>query len=422
MGGEDMRVEMSQNKMEENLRIHEEGVLDISSSNVNEEIDDIDQEGDDKIETTKSTQLHCWQIEMDIVVSDMRAWKAALQPPSEDEESCGDFDDFYAWYMSFLEGNVDIKTDSVAEERRVIWCDLWKHSTPCPALEQKPLFNAEAEAEKIMGFADSLSPPQLASELLIAAIAVVPLMLWAKVQDHVSMATILIKNIVPGGCSKANDVSTALGQHEELKQLCETIFKATEELLLDTTQYGAEERRDTALSQRALLLIDEIAIKTSEIEGYCSKVKTVCESLSMTINAGITMDPSAASILPLMVHNLCTCGTFVSSTKDDAEFCHSLSTIISSCEPKGNDTDSEISSNITDESIKSIPTEGLEKGVSKWTPKERIVKLWFKSGQNTSQNQQQSDLSEQRMRASITQGEGGGSLMVSMRLSEEEFY
>jgi hypothetical protein len=113
------------------------------------------------------------------------------------------------------------------------------------------------------------------------------------VQEHVSMATMLIKNIVPGVCNEgANDVSTdfvctALGQHGELKQLCEMIFKATEELLLDTTLYGAEEQRDTALSQRALLFIDEIAIKSSEIEGYCNKVKAVCESLSMTITAGI---------------------------------------------------------------------------------------------------------------------------------------
>jgi hypothetical protein len=180
---EEMRVEIKEDDMNDNLRLNEddrhmEGVLDTSSFSVNEEIDDIDQEGDDKIETTKSTQLHCWQIEMDIVISDMRAWKAAVQPP---EESCGGFDDFYAWYMSFLEGNVSDGIDDGSTERRLVWSELWKHCIPCPAIEQKPLFNAEAEAEKILGFADNLSPPQLASELLVAAIAAVPLMLWAKV-------------------------------------------------------------------------------------------------------------------------------------------------------------------------------------------------------------------------------------------------
>jgi hypothetical protein len=98
------------------------------------------------------------------------------------------------------------------------------------------------------------------------------------------------------------------------------ISKATEELLLDTTQYGAEEQRETAMSQRALLLIDVIANRISEIEGYCHKVKAVCESLSITVGIssmkGITMDPVVASILPFMIHDLCTCGTFVSSTKD----------------------------------------------------------------------------------------------------------
>jgi hypothetical protein len=176
VGGEDMGVEMRERKMEDSLRIHVEGVLDVSSSTVNEEIDDIDQEvyiyvcmyififllicvyiyiyiyvytyiyvctytyiyiyvyikGDDKIETSKSTQLHCWQIEMDVVISDMRAWKAALQPPLDDV--CGGFDDFYFWYMTFLEGNMDIESGSVAEERRGIWFELWKHCTPCPAV------------------------------------------------------------------------------------------------------------------------------------------------------------------------------------------------------------------------------------------------------------------------------------------------
>jgi hypothetical protein len=142
-----------------------------------------------------------------------------------------------------------------------------------------------------------------------------------KVQKQVSMATILIRNIVTGVYNEdANDVYTALGQQDEFKQLCEMISKATEELLLDTTQYGAEEQRETAVSQRALLLIDEIANRTSEIEEYCHKVKAVCESLSITVGIssmkGITMDPVVSSILPFIIHDLCTCGTFVSSTKD----------------------------------------------------------------------------------------------------------
>lgn len=142
-----------------------------------------------------------------------------------------------------------------------------------------------------------------------------------KVQDHVSMATILIKNAVTGVYNEeTNDVYTALGQQDEFKQLCDLISRATEELLLDTTQYGAEEQRETAMSQRAILLIDEIANRTSEIEGYCHKVKAVCESLSIIVGIssmkGITMDPAVASILPFMIHDLCTCGTFVCSSKD----------------------------------------------------------------------------------------------------------
>lgn len=199
---EAISVGMKEDDINGGFRLNEEdrrmeGVLDTSSYSVNEEIDDIDQEGDDKIETTKSIQLHCWQIEMDIIISDMRAWKAAVQPPlNHCEDSGSDFDDFYTWYMSFLEWSIYDGIDNGSTEMRLIWSELWRHCTPCPALEQKPFFNAEAEAEKILGFADNLSPQQLASELLVAAIAAVPLMLWAKVITRIIETTLRIQFIL----------------------------------------------------------------------------------------------------------------------------------------------------------------------------------------------------------------------------------
>jgi hypothetical protein len=71
--------------------------------------------------------------------------------------------------------------------------------------------------------------------------------------------------------------------------------------------------------------------------------------------------------------------------------CYSLGSIISSCQPKEKDTDNEISCDITDERTTSVPTTGLEKDrVSyNWTPKEKIVKLWFRSDQNSTQKQHQ---------------------------------
>ena len=52
-----------------------------------------------------------------------------------------------------------------------LWRSLWDETPALPALEQRPLFNAEAEAEKVLHWFDTATPLAALSELLSAGAA-----------------------------------------------------------------------------------------------------------------------------------------------------------------------------------------------------------------------------------------------------------
>jgi hypothetical protein len=64
-------------------------------------------------------------------------------------------EDFLAWY-----GGMDERVDAISMQ------EIWEGCTPLDAKEQKPLFKAEQEAEKALGYLEGLSLTQLAAALL----------------------------------------------------------------------------------------------------------------------------------------------------------------------------------------------------------------------------------------------------------------
>lgn len=64
-------------------------------------------------------------------------------------------DDFLAWY-----GGMDEHVDAISMQ------EIWGGCSSCDAKDQKPLFKAEQEAEKALGYLEGLSLTQLAAALL----------------------------------------------------------------------------------------------------------------------------------------------------------------------------------------------------------------------------------------------------------------
>jgi hypothetical protein len=275
---------------------------DIVKGNGNEqETIDIDNT-ESSVTSSRATQLQCWQIEMDVIISDMRAWKAVnsnsysnfnSNSNSNPNSSPGgtSFDEFLRWYIGEIDEVEDegqelgLRLGGPSKETIAVWSILWTDCSPaCSAAEQKVLFNAEAEAEKVLGLLSSLSPCQLASQLLMASIATVPIMLWSKVERHVTAAIALVNCIAPtttGDDNVNNRVRRALGQENELQELCDLVREATREIEIDTLQFGSEERRtEAAVSQRALQLVDHMADIVSKMETYCQQALALCDSLS----------------------------------------------------------------------------------------------------------------------------------------------
>jgi hypothetical protein len=111
------------------------------------------------------------QISHPELLSDIRSFKAVnqghhsplLSPlPHEILISCtcccsleATLDDFLAWY-----GGMDERVDAISMQ------EIWEGSSPVDAKDQKPLFKAEQEAEKALGYLEGLSLTQLAAALL----------------------------------------------------------------------------------------------------------------------------------------------------------------------------------------------------------------------------------------------------------------
>jgi hypothetical protein len=115
-----------------------------------------------------------WQVSHPELLSDIRSFKASNPGPYPflltlcsllDLSVCvnlsslllidAPLEDFLAWY-----GGMDERVDAISMQ------EIWEGCTPLDAKEQKPLFKAEQEAEKALGYLEGLSLTQLAAALL----------------------------------------------------------------------------------------------------------------------------------------------------------------------------------------------------------------------------------------------------------------
>ena len=298
------------------------------------------------------SQLQYWRVEHDVVISDMKAWKAENSIDNDDNgDDDNSFDEFIEWYTGRDVGEEEGEGESESESRDdygeesdkfhdaaangdgdgdgyndqndknrskgqrkgssssrswepvpssllVVWSHLWQLcSSACPASEQKPLFNAETEVEKILGYMGSINPTQLAAELVLSALTSAPPLLSSLIEEHVAMVIALIRQISPG--VSTDSVSTVLGQEEELQILCATIIDIQKELKDELLNIAAVELKSETASEvntSILQLIDRAISMMERLEDYSCRVKALCGAISHAI--GLPSSSSSSSSSP----------------------------------------------------------------------------------------------------------------------------
>ena len=224
-------------------------------------------------------------------------------------------------------GGVSTSTVSVPVEftlshtERAVWATLWHSSTPArSASEQKVLFNAEREAEKILGFLGGMSPVHVMSDLILSATAASLPVLCAMVDCNVRTVCALVHRLSPS--TDVSSVRNVLGQEHSLKNLLSLILEASNEVRVDVT-HCIDRNKECSVTQSALLSIDNIANLIEDIEEYCTNVRTLSRTLDhafQNLNSAFQTGDSEgdlmavfASVLPLLIHSVCSSeeGSFI---------------------------------------------------------------------------------------------------------------
>jgi hypothetical protein len=212
-------------------------------------------------------------------------------------------------------------TDTLSHTERAVWATLWHSSTPARSVsEQRALFNAEREAEKILGFLGGMSPVHVMSDLILSATAASLPVLCAMVDCNVRTVSALVRRLSP--TTDVSSVRNVLGQEHSLKNLLSSILQASSEVRVDVT-HCIDRNKECSVSQSALLSIDNIANLTEKIEDYCTNVRTLSRTLDhafQNLNSAFQTGDSEgdlmsvfASVLPLLIHSVCSSeeGSFI---------------------------------------------------------------------------------------------------------------
>jgi hypothetical protein len=212
-------------------------------------------------------------------------------------------------------------TDTLSHTERAVWATLWHSSTPARSVsEQRALFNAEREAEKILGFLGGMSPVHVMSDLILSATAASLPVLCAMVDCNVRTVSELVRRLSP--TTDVSSVRNVLGQEHSLKNLLSSILQASSEVRVDVT-HCIDRNKECSVSQSALLSIDNIANLTEKIEDYCTNVRTLSRTLDhafQNLNSAFQTGDSEgdlmsvfASVLPLLIHSVCSSeeGSFI---------------------------------------------------------------------------------------------------------------
>ena len=209
--------------------------------------------------------------------------------------------------------------DLISSSERSVWAILWHSSSPARSVsEQKVLFNAEREAEKILGFLGSMAPVHVVSDLILSSMAASIPVLAAMIDCNISIVSALIQRLSPS--SDVSTVRNILGQEHSMKNLLDLILQASIEVRVDVT-HCIDRRKECSVSQTALLCVDSVANLTEQIEDYCTKVRTLGRTLDQAFQNlhrsfqadGGELISVFASVLPLLMHTVCSSeeGSFI---------------------------------------------------------------------------------------------------------------
>jgi len=198
------------------------------------------------------------------LISDMRAFKAAYPD--------NDFLSFSEWYnLESMEGVGFEQLDY-----------LFEKLDPCPAEKQKPLFNAEAEAEKVLAFLESITVVQFAAELLVASLSTVYAILreeaseWVNIEDPTSKSDLEV-----------------VDDFLDLQSKIELVVRKVRE---DVAQFGVSEA-NASISQDTLVDVDELCVRYDKVETWLMKAREIDQILTLPEEANASPRMAAAASL-----------------------------------------------------------------------------------------------------------------------------
>lgn len=252
------------------------------------------------------------------LVSDIKAFKAF--------KSNASFTDFYLFYG--IESNLDAgsqKLKSIIEE-------VWPKCESCSADEQKPLFRIETEVEKCLSYFENMTSSQLYAELIISSLSSLYIMLSYDVYTIVlDVASKFPFDIESEDKTKIEVKNICYDVINQLNELCQSIFKATEELKLDIQGEEAELNID----QKALVILDSVEVKIRNLELFVHKYQCVSIYLQQSIGLFAQFDASFHDVyklhgeLDMNIIRLSLClsvyGNVTAANVDEARILYNLS-------------------------------------------------------------------------------------------------
>ena len=196
------------------------------------------------------------KVRLPALVSDICAFKAANPTVN--------YDSFRQWYQ------LDLLEKTEQDFKASDFHELWASLDACEATQQKPMFRAEAEAEKSLIFLESITPLQFSAEMLIVAITVVLPLLEGEVREWA---------VATDGDAAAAEVLQVLAKVKK-DAVC-----ASKRIRNDVAQFGSS-AADSSISQDTLLLIDGVCQEMGELETFCIKARELDSLLTLPEETG----------------------------------------------------------------------------------------------------------------------------------------
>jgi hypothetical protein len=185
-----------------------------------------------------------WQVELPALVSDIKAFKA--------ENISADFETFKEWYFDGILNWSDVPIDMANLNI------VWDSCTPVHASQQKPMFRAETEGEKVLGMLENLSITELAAELLSASV--------------ISLYNFMSFELY-AWCNKDNEDIVNNSISQDLSSLKESIKEVLHHISIDSTSNNMDEEESIISSQHFLVLMDGIIIQTAQLEEFIERAR-----------------------------------------------------------------------------------------------------------------------------------------------------